>query len=178
MVTTEMTRKKLGNIISADPAELFEIAELMFDQGKSIIVEASGGDMHPFLRRGVDRAEIFRVAAGDIRVSDIVFVKHGGGYTLRRVCKIDGNGFYVTGDAWTHPDGPYCKGDIAGKVTSIYRKEKRVLCSSPVMRALVLAWRVARPVRPYAVYAYNKLRNAGARSDDEDYALVRRHEHR
>ena len=173
-----MTSKKSGNILSAGPAELFEIAELMFDQGKSIIVEANGDDMYPFLRPGIDRAEIFRVAASDIRVSDIVFVKHGGGYTFRRVCKINGNGFYVTGDTWALPDGPYCKGDIAGKVTSIYRKEKRVLCSSPVMRTLVLAWRVARPVRPYLVYAYNKLRNAGARSDDEGYALVRRHEHR
>ena len=178
MGTAEMTRKKSGNIISAGSEELFEIAELMFDQGKSIIVEARGDDMYPFLRHRVDRAEIFRVAASNIRVSDIVFIKHGGGYTFRRVCKINGDGFYVTGDAWTLTDGPYCKGDIAGKVTSIYRKEKRVLCSSPMMRTLVLAWRVARPVRPYIVYACNKLRNTGARSDDRGYAFAWRHGHR
>ena len=139
---------------------MFEIAELMFNQGKSIIIAASGNSMYPFIRREIDRVEIFRVAARDIKAYDIVLVRHSGGYMIRRVYKIDDDDIYVIGDAEVAPAGPYSRNDIAGKVTVIIRKGKRVKCSSVVIRLLVFVWGIMRPLRPGMVYIYRKLRNS------------------
>ena len=178
MFAVKETYQKVDNRVNADPAELFKLAELMFDQGKSIIIGISGNSMYPFIRYGVDSVEIFRVSVRDIKVSDIILVKHGGGYVLRRVYKIADDDFYAIGDAEAAPNGPYSKSDIAGKVTVIFRKGKRIPCSSPAMRILVFVWGLLRPLRPAMIHIYRKLHNLDMKkklSDDNGYGMV---EHR
>jgi hypothetical protein len=103
--------------------------------------------MRPFIRPEVDQVEIHRVALREIRVSDLVFIKLGGRFNIRRVYEIDGEEVYMIGDADVRPEGPYPIHAIVGIATDIYRKGKPIPCTSPSMRSLVRFWGSLRPLR-------------------------------
>jgi len=139
--------------------ELFSIAEIMFDQGKPVLLTVTGNSMYPFLRHGVDRVEICRAGMRDIKVADIALIRRdGGAYVLHRVFKKNETEFYMVGDAQNYLDGPYNTFHLIGKVVSIYRGDRHIPCSSLRLRFLVRLWMLMRPVRLPIIKGYTKLR--------------------
>ena len=155
----DIGKQRMNNnrlLINAD--EMVAIAELMFDQGKSVIMAVPDNSMYPFLRHQVDKVEIFRVSTKEISVSDIVLIKIDKDYRLHRVCKIGTEDYFAIADASATSEGPYKISSIIGRVSAIYRKEKCIPCSSAVMCCCVFLWRMLRRFRPLIIKTYLKFR--------------------
>ena len=144
------------------PSILFDYANSVFDEGKSIKISVAGNSMYPFLRDKIDDVEIRRVSYNDVKVADIVLIKKDESYILHRVFKKNEKEFYIVGDAQVVLEGPYTKDQLVGKVLSIYRKNKKISCKSIPYKFLVRLWMLIRPLRLVIINSYLRFRNKTA----------------
>ena len=167
LAATEVYQKETSRI-KVDPSILMNIAELMFCQGKSIIIPMTGNSMYPFIRGG-DKVEIYKADVRGLKLSDIILVRHSDGYLIRRVYRIDGDDIYVIGDAEAATIGPINKNNIIGRVTTVIRNEKRIPCLSPGVRVLTFAWGVNRLMRPGMIRVYRMIHEFGVRKEKNHF---------
>lgn len=148
--------------IGAD--ELFTLAKELFAQDRSIKIVVSGNSMYPFIRHNRDMVTIAGASYDAVRVSDIVlaFRESEQAYILHRLFKKTPDGFYMVGDHQTLLDGPYPPDALIGVVTEVFRVAKdgsQKKMGGPFYRLLVRLWMWARPVRPFIIKLYLRVRS-------------------
>lgn len=141
-----------------ETSALYDFAESILDEGKTVKIVVVGDSMYPILRSNTDSVELKKARYRSILPNDIVFVRKDGQHVLHRVYKIDDHEIWLMGDAMDVADGPYSREHLFALVTAIYRKDKRIECSSPGLRIIVSVWRWLRPVRRTLINAYIKVR--------------------
>lgn len=146
------------NIKRISSSQIFELAEDMLNDGQSIIITVVGNSMYPFLRNKVDSVELYKVPYDDIKLNDIVVAKKGEKYILHRVYKKYDDLFIMLGDGNLQTDESYSKDDLICKARAIYRKDKRIDCSSIRFKLLSVIWRILKPSRKYIFKIYFKVR--------------------
>ena len=88
----------------------------------TVTVPVAGNSMSPFLISGRDIV-LFQKPDRSLRRGDIVFYQRDSGeYILHRICRIDGNKYYIIGDDQISVEGPIREDQIFGLVTKIRRK--------------------------------------------------------
>lgn len=139
-------------------SHIFKIAEESLNEGKSIKITVVGNSMYPFLRNKIDSVELYREEYINIKINDIVVARKGTKYILHRVYKKNNDSFVMLGDGNFTTDGIYSKDDLICKASAIYRKDKRISCSSFSFKLLSILWKMLRPFRKYIFKAYYKIR--------------------
>lgn len=133
-------------------AEVMVAAVLSSGYTARIIVD--GDSMHPLLRSG-DALIVEPVAAGSLRVGDIVLARLDRGLTAHRVIRLDGEAGRVArvtsrGDNCAEADPPFTQERILGRVIS----REREGTIRPVRRSLLTAiWAAAARRRVRVVRA-------------------------
>ena len=128
--------------------ELFAFAEEFLDQGKTFKFSVTGNSMYPFLRHITDSVELERVPFEEVRLRDVVMVRRLNGiYVMHRICKMQGEKFYMVGDSQKVIEGPLNADQVVAKVVAIYKREKRIDCKNWLYRFLVRVWSLLLPIR-------------------------------
>lgn len=117
--------------------ELMPVVRASLGRGQRVRMTVSGSSMWPFLRNG-DVVELEGVER--VRLGDIVLVGMAPGrpqrYVLHRAVRMEGDAFFVRGDAQTGCEGPFRAASVLGRATTVWR-QGRVRCLD---RGL---WRIA-----------------------------------
>ena len=148
---SEMKRIKSSN--------LFPLISEILDNGQSTKISVSGNSMYPFLRDGIDSVELTKGNFEQLSRGDIVMIQRSdGSYVMHRILKKNKDHFYMIGDAQQWIEGPLYPNQLVARVTAIWRKEKRISCSSCCLRFLAGLWLYLRPFRYFFIWEYRKLR--------------------
>ena len=127
----------------------------VMDEGRSVSLVIAGGSMTPFLADGRDRVVLEkpgrRPAVGDI----VLFRRPDGDYVLHRIRKIEGENYYMVGDAQTYIEGPVAKGQIKALVTAAKRKGKIIKKGDFVWDFFEKIWIRMVPFRPLCIKGYS-----------------------
>lgn len=145
-------------------SHIFEIAEESLNEGKSIKIAVVGNSMYPFLRNKVDSVELYKEDYINIKINDIVVARKGTKYILHRVYKKNKDSFVTLGDGNLTTDGIHSKDNLICKASAIYRKDKRISCSSFLFKLLSVLWKILKPFRKYIFKAYYKIRYYNVRN--------------
>jgi len=117
-----------------------KIAAQLQERGR-IHLRVHGSSMQPWVRPG-DIALIRRTGIDDVRCGDVVLFQRENRFFVHRLVEKRGTlraaEFLVKGDAHRGPDGVINDELILGRVTCIYRGEKRIDLNSPRQLALGL----------------------------------------
>ncbi len=127
----------------------------VMDEGRSVSLVIAGGSMTPFLADGRDRVVLEkpgrRPAVGDI----VLFRRPDGDYVLHRIRKIEGENYYMVGDAQTYIEGPVAKGQIKALVTAAKRKGKIIKKGDFVWDFFEKIWIRMVPFRHLCIKGYS-----------------------
>lgn len=138
-----MKEVKLMKTTSIFPA----IKELL-DQGKNVRITVTGTSMYPFLRENIDSVELSATCFKDIQRGDIVIIlRDSNEYVMHRVIKKLKNSFYIMGDAQQWIEGPLRQDYLIGKITTVWRGDKKIYCKSMLWRLFSLLWLKLLPIR-------------------------------
>ena len=103
--------------------ELMPIVRAALERGQHVKMTVNGSSMRPFIYNN-DEVEMISLKNSP-KLGDILLVEcENENYLIHRVVLIDGNGFYLRGDAHQYCDGRYQIQHVAGKVISTIHKEK------------------------------------------------------
>lgn len=134
------------------------IKELLYSN-KSIRITVTGMSMYPFLREGIDSVEFSNKSYSDIHIGDIVLIRRKSGeYILHRLLRKSQNYFFIIGDAQQWIEGPLSPDQIVGVVNTVWRKDKKILCSNSLLwKTLTLLWLGIIPFRYFILKTYCSL---------------------
>ncbi|WP_041225767.1 S24/S26 family peptidase [Dehalobacter sp. CF] len=140
-------------------AGLFSFVSELIKQGQTAKIPVSGNSMYPFLRDGIDSVEFTKGSFDQIKKGDIVLIQRTNGYyVMHRVFRKYKDCFYMVGDAQQWIEGPLFPEQLVAIVNTIWRKEKRILCSNTWLRILTKIWLILRPFRYFIFKVYRKVR--------------------
>lgn len=140
-------------------AEIFPLIRDVLENGQSTKLTVSGDSMYPFLRDGIDSVEMMKAVYSRVSRGDIVLIKRtDGGYVMHRIIRKENNCFYIIGDAQQWIEGPLNPEQLIAVVPAVWRKDKRICCSSIRWRLLSEIWLYLRPFRSLIIKNYSKVR--------------------
>lgn len=138
---------------------IFPVIKEMLDEGKSIRITVTGMSMYPFLRENIDSVELSKANISNICRGDIVMIlTHSNVYVMHRVIKVEESCFYMVGDAQEEIEGPLRYDQIFAKVTSIWRKDKKIDVSNVWWKFFSGLWMLLLPFRTGIITSYRILR--------------------
>ena len=110
---------------SVDTVQLLESYREMLPMVDILPLQVSGNSMAPFLVHGRDTVFLSRVDR-PLKVGDIVlYQRKSGSYILHRICRLEGEGFCMVGDAQTVLEHGIQRDQIFAVVLWALRKGKR-----------------------------------------------------
>lgn len=119
--------------------EMLPVLTEAVDAGGSFPFKPSGSSMKPFIRPGIDSVRV--VKAEIINKYDIVLYRRNNGqFVLHRIMSISSEGCVMCGDNQCSLETGITKDMILAKVSEIYRRNKKVRCSSKLYMACVHIW--------------------------------------
>jgi len=117
--------------------------------GRTIQIKPEGYSMYPLFVPGRDEAVIGPLYDRKLKRGDVVLYRRKNSIlVLHRICKCDGEKFYMVGDNQKDTEGPLDRECIRGVLTGVVRKGKYFPVSDPVYRILSGVWLFLRPFRP------------------------------
>lgn len=146
--------------INIKSQDMFPLIVELLNNGQSARIVVRGSSMYPFLRENIDSVELTKTDFNNLRVGDIVMIRRNSGvYVMHRILKKEEKCFYMVGDAQQWIEGPLSSENLIAKVTAIWRKEKKILCSNKVWKLLSRIWLMLRPCRDILINNYERLFN-------------------
>jgi len=138
-----------------------KLARLALLQGQTLRLRVVSGSMRPLLRPG-DTVNVMAVAPAELQPGDLVVrAVPDEGFIVHRLLAVHGGMLITRGDSSLYADAPWPAAQLAGRVTSAWRKAA-AQDGDELGRPVALAARWARPVgRVLAVVAW--LRALGGR---------------
>lgn len=130
----------------------FEDVTGLLEEGRSVTLTAKGDSMIPFIWGDMDKVMLQRTdrfSTGDI----VLALPESGVYVLHRIIRIDGNTVLLMGDGNYIQTEQCTLSDIAGKVTHIIHKDRRIACDAPIQRIKARLWKHLRPLRRILLFA-------------------------
>lgn len=138
---------------------IFPVIKEILDEGKSARITVTGMSMYPFLRENIDSVELSKANISNIRRGDIVMIlRDSNVYVMHRVIKVEESCFYMVGDAQEDIEGPLRYDQVFAKVTSVWRKDKKVDVSNVWWNFISNLWMVLLPFRSSIITSYKRLR--------------------
>jgi signal peptidase I len=139
--------------------KLFPLIQDLLKDGMGTRITVTGMSMYPFLRENIDSVELSASNFESIHYGDIVLIlRQSGEYVLHRVLRKGTDYFYMIGDAQQWIEGPLHPKQLIAVVTAVWRKDKRIECSSFWWRHLSSVWLKLRPFRCFLIRAYRCIR--------------------
>ncbi|MCX8128618.1 MAG: S24/S26 family peptidase [Clostridia bacterium] len=139
--------------------DMFPVISEILQTDTSVKITVTGWSMYPFLREGEDCVELSKTCFDSICRGDIVLIKRRTGeYILHRVLTKKADCFYMVGDAQQWIEGPLAPEQLTAVVTAVWRKGKRICCSSTWWRLLSALWLRMLPFRCFIINTYRRLR--------------------
>jgi len=140
-------------------ASLIPLISELFEYGQNSRIAVSGDSMYPFLRDRIDSVELTKGSFDQLSVGDIVLIQRTDGcYVLHRLYRKNKDCFFMVGDAQQWIEGPLYPEQLLAVVTVIWRKDKRIACSSMWWRLLSGLWLYLRPFRYSILKVYRRIR--------------------
>lgn len=147
--------------VKAPAASLIPLISELLEQGRNSRIAVSGNSMYPFLRHRIDSVECTMGSFEQLSRGDIVLIQRSDGrYILHRIYRKKKDCFYIVGDAQQWIEGPLLPEQLLAVVPTVWRKDKRISCSSLWWRFLSRSWLLLRPFRYSILKVYRKVRNA------------------
>ena len=113
------------SVCVGSPDELLPDMIKKLSCGESFWLTVTGGSMFPTLHDESDSVYI-EPLNGKLKVGDIPLVLDGGEHCiLHRVIRMDGDVFYLRGDALFRVEGPIARASILG-IATLYRRNEKV----------------------------------------------------
>ncbi len=116
--------------------QLLPLIEETLAAGGRFPLTVTGTSMEPFLHEHTDSVFIENKKEC-LKLGDIIFVKTCHGPILHRISEINDSGFYITGDAQIHPEGPFTEQHLIGVVYEYRRGSKKRKANTKRIRFLV-----------------------------------------
>jgi len=139
---------------------IFPIIKEILDEDKSTRITVTGMSMYPFLRENIDSVELSKANLSNIRRGDIVMIlRDSNVYVMHRVIKVEENCFYMVGDAQQDIEGPLRYDQIFAKITSVWRKDKKIDVSNVWWNFFSNLWMILLPFRSNIITSYRRLRS-------------------
>lgn len=109
-----------------DTGEYVSVLKELVEEGREVSMLIAGSSMSPFL--GHQRDYIyFKKPDRELRKGDMVFYQRlSGQYIMHRLYKVDGDKYYMVGDAQQEIEGPLRREQIFALITQVKRKGKIV----------------------------------------------------
>lgn len=122
-----------------DSGRFLALAHSLLAEGRAVRFRASGWSMHPAIDDG-EAITVEPIAAGTIRVGDVLLCRKGRGVVAHRVTAIDESSeprrLVLRGDAAATADKSIVDADVWGRVVAVERNGRTVRLSR--------SWRAAR----------------------------------
>ncbi|WP_242876347.1 S24/S26 family peptidase [Desulfosporosinus hippei] len=142
-------------------SSLFPLISEILNYGQSTKLAVSGNSMYPFLRDSIDSVELTKGDFPELAKGDIVMIQRPeGNYVMHRIITKKKDCFFIVGDAQQWIEGPLYPHQLVAKVTAIWRKNKRISCSSSWLRLLSAMWLYLRPFRYFILRNYKIMRKS------------------
>lgn len=123
--------------------------EAVLREGRAIQIKPEGYSMYPLFVPGRDEAVIEPLSDRRLKRGDVLLYRRKNSIlVLHRVCKCDGENFYMVGDNQKEIEGPLKRECIRGILTGVVRKGRYFPVSDPLYRILSGLWMLLRPFRP------------------------------
>ncbi len=130
--------------------QLIPIIRELLRTGQKIRLRVAGSSMYPFIKDG-DVIEIEEPRSCPRR-GDVLLVRVcEDNYVIHRVVKVDGEYFYLRGDAQQGLQGPFRQRDVVGRVLAIYRDGRRYVLERGFLRIMSLLWTYITPSRKVSI---------------------------
>ncbi len=129
--------------------ELMPVIRAALQRNQHVRLTARGSSMFPFIRGG-DVVELEPLRLPPV-VGDLVLVLCGSRgesefYVLHRVVRVQGEVFYLRGDAQPEWQGPFTRENVLAQVTRIYRHGRVHRVNQGLWRLLGLTWNRCAPL--------------------------------
>jgi signal peptidase I len=159
--------------------ELMPVIIAALERGQSVRLTVSGSSMLPFIRGG-DVVEIEGVHSPP-RLVDVVLARFPEGtFVVHRVVRIEGDTFFVRGDAQRRSEGPIMLCDILGKVTVCRRGPRERVLGRGIRHLVELAWIHSHPLGSWLLDisirimgVVKRFQRAGSHRDNRDTLISR-----
>lgn len=135
--------------------------EQILNEGNAVRFIPTGGSMSPLFASGRDFAVVAPLHGRRLRRNDIILYRRPSDQilVLHRIYKIRKEGIYTLGDNQTVFEGPLnIKTDVKGIMVQMTRKGKTFSMGNPLYRTASFIWLLMRPVRPFFMGIFNKIR--------------------
>jgi ribosomal protein S18 acetylase RimI-like enzyme len=140
--------------------ELMPVVRAALERGQRVRMTVTGSSMLPFIRDS-DEVELEHMssppAPGDLVLAQVP----EGLYVLHRVVKVEGEAFFLSGDAQNHLDGPFTLRDALGRVTMIYHNGRARGLGRGVWRFAGLVWVRCNPIGFWFIRLAVRMRRIG-----------------
>ena len=138
--------------------EYVSVLREFVEGGKEVRIRISGSSMYPFLVDGRDYA-FFKTPDRELKAGDIVFYQRAGGqYVLHRICRREGDSFFMAGDGQAEIEGPVRREQIFALVTHVLRDGKDVYPDDFIWKFYAGFWLKAIPQRLRLIKLYRILK--------------------
>lgn len=138
---------------------MFPVIKELLELDKSTRITVTGMSMYPFLRENIDTVELSKANISDIHRGDIIMIlRDSDEYVMHRVIKTEKDCFYIIGDAQQEIEGPLRYDQIFAKVTSVWRKDKKIDVSNRWWKFFSNLWMILFPFRYRIIQSYRIIR--------------------
>ncbi|MDP2996856.1 MAG: S24/S26 family peptidase [Bryobacterales bacterium] len=139
---------------------LMPLAREALCRGTHVRMTVTGTSMRPFIRDG-DTVELAALGSKAVAVGDVVLAKRADGiYFLHRVVRVEGDRFYLAGDALEHEEGPFSGASLVGCVVNVQRAAKLISLQSAHWQLAGILWIKMGPLRPYLLRWAGRIKRA------------------
>lgn len=141
--------------------ELMPVIRAALERGQRVRMTVTGSSMLPFLRDG-DVVELEPAPAP--RLGDMVLVQcPEERNVLHRVVRVDGDAFFLRGDAQRHCEGPFTSDAVLGRVTTVWRNGRARALERGLWRLVGLVWIRCTPFGLWLLWLIARIRGIGGR---------------
>jgi signal peptidase I len=139
--------------------EIFPIISEILENSVKARITVTGMSMYPFLREGIDSVELSKGSINDIKPGTIVMIRRKSGcYVMHRAIRKNTECFYIVGDAQQWIEGPIYSHQLVAVVTAVWRRDKRIECSSFLWKFLSNIWLHILPFRYLILNSFKTIR--------------------
>ncbi len=139
---------------------LMPVIRAALERDQRVRMTINGSSMSPFIRDG-DVVELESVRSRPV-LGDMVLVRRSEDYyVLHRVVRIEGDEFFLRGDAQQHSEGPFTRRDVLGKVIASYHSGRVRDFDRGTWRLAMLIWMRCAPWSLWLFRLAARIRRSG-----------------
>jgi len=129
--------------------EFMPLVLAALESNQRVRMTAMGSSMFPFIRGGdVVEIEPIRSAplAGDVVLAQRDLMPEGERYVVHRIVRIEGEMYFLRGDAQKNCEGPFTRRDILGRAVLVFQKGRTRRLDHGIWRRAGFAWNRCAPL--------------------------------